>query len=308
MLIAAAGRHHMLLFGPPGVGKTLAANSLQSISAELSMEKKFEVERIYALVSNSSHDLSNIMRIPARSPHHSISKEGMLGGGAERLPGEISLSHNGILILDEVSEFKKNVIQGLREPMEKGFVEFIKSGRSYLYPADFQLILTLNPCPCGKLGWDSKPCQCTPVEIHNYWKKIGSALLDRIDIRVPVEPIPPHVLIKEKENKLQEYFYRVQEAITIQNERYRNVSFKFNNAIPAREIDSYCKLDKNALECLKDLALRYGFSARAIHSIQKLARTIADLEQMVIIQDSVIIEAVGLRQYGEGDYYWKKIY
>ena len=186
MEICAAGMHNILLFGPPGSGKTMASLRLPGILPDLKGEEALEVTRIWSQAGRLPEGVAMIKERPFRMPHHSASKEGLVGGGAEILPGEVSLAHKGVLFLDETPEFGSSLLQGMREPLENGKISIARAGNSYWYPADFQLVMAANPCPCGNLGKDSSACVCSMKEIHRYWKKIGGALLDRIDMRVPV--------------------------------------------------------------------------------------------------------------------------
>ncbi|HSV91890.1 MAG TPA: YifB family Mg chelatase-like AAA ATPase, partial [Desulfobacterales bacterium] len=188
--VAAAGRHHLLLFGPPGSGKTMAARRLPGLLPELSREEALEVTRLHSLAGTLGPCGGLIERPPVRMPHHSASTEGILGGGRSLRPGEASLAHHGILFLDEAPEFGSALLQGLREPVEEGRVTIARAGSTVTWPARFQLVLAFNPCPCGNLGRSGRVCVCSPAEIHRYWRRMGGALLDRVDIRVPVDPVP----------------------------------------------------------------------------------------------------------------------
>jgi len=189
LAVAAAGGHHVLLFGPPGCGKTLSARALGELLPQLPDDEAQEVAQIYSAAETAEENSVCIERgrPPVRMPHHSITKELMLGGGKNCGPGEISLAHLGLLIIDEASEFSRAALQSLREPLEQRKVEFLRSGRWFRYPSDFQFIMSMNPCPCGQLGVNRQPCMCRPQDIHRYWKRIGNPLLDRIPIRIPID-------------------------------------------------------------------------------------------------------------------------
>ena len=240
-------------------------------------------------------------------PHHSASAEGILGGGRLLRPGEVSLAHHGVLFLDESPEFGMSLLQGLREPVEDGWVSIARAGCSVRYPAGFQLVLAFNPCPCGNLGRESHACICSTTEIHRYWRRVGGALLDRIDIRIPLSPVTASEMCASadpQEGKAARR--RVVEAALIQRQRYAGLDFCWNSRIPAGQIDRFCALDRECRETLVRAAEKSLISSRAFHSILRMARTLADLDASEPILPAHIRGAVQHRRYGDGDFFWTR--
>jgi magnesium chelatase family protein len=306
MEVAAAGRHNIFLFGPPGSGKTMAARRFPSILPSLTDVQAIEVTKIYSIAGKLPPDTGLVTRPPFRMPHHSASQEGIIGGGKELKPGEISFAHLGVLFLDEAPEFKKSILQSLREPLEAGKVSIARASSNYWFPAEFQLILAANPCPCGNLGRDDKVCMCSVPEIEGYWKKIGGPLMDRIDLRVPIEPVRPETMFSPSGETSETVRGRVLEAGRIQRERYRGLPFNSNSRVPAGSINTFCALTDEAREGFGKAVAKLGLSSRACHSVLKIARTVADLAGEEQIRREHLFEAVQHRRYGDGDYFWSE--
>ncbi|MBN2737331.1 MAG: YifB family Mg chelatase-like AAA ATPase [Spirochaetales bacterium] len=303
MEVAAAGGHHLFLFGPPGSGKTMAARRLPGLLPDLAREEALMVTRIYS-AAGLFHPQGLLRRPGFRAPHHTASSEGVIGGGKNPRPGEVSLAHGGVLFLDEAPEFKKSLLQTLREPIEQQRVTISRANGSVWFPASFQLVLAANPCPCGNLGRKESTCHCAAREIYRYWQRLGGALLDRIDIRVPLSPTSPEELIGEKGESTEIIRQRVNRVVDIQARRYEGLGFKRNARLPPGMVDRFCILDKESRSVFTEAIKKMGLSSRACHSVLKLARTIADLDNSQMILKYHLLEAVQHRRYGDGDYYW----
>jgi magnesium chelatase family protein len=309
--IAAAGGHNALVFGPPGAGKTMLARRMPSIMAPLAPDEAVEVTRLYSLAGPFSNNGSFIDRLitkaPFRVPHHSASAEGILGGGRNPRPGEISLAHFGVLYLDETPEFRINVLQALREPLEDRVISIVRAEGPVQFPAEFQLLMTANSCPCGRLGMreSEKGCFCSPEEINRYWRKFGGALLDRVEIRTAVLPpkineMDGHVIGNEESSA--EIAKRVNAAVEIQRGRFKGTGIRRNALLPAGKTDSLCLMSEKAKNAFQKAIAKLGLSGRAYHGILRVARTIADLERKDIIEVEHILEAVQHRRLGEDPY------
>lgn len=310
MVIAASGKHHMLLFGPPGGGKSMSAARFPGLMPSLQDEQALQVSRIHSLSEKSVwpgyHGVTSMP--PVITPHYSVKKDQLIGGGIKMQPGDVSLAHNGLLILDEAAEFNPLVMRSMRNAIENRKVEFLHQGKRIWYPASFQLLLLMNACPCGRLGQEQTRCMCKPMEIHNYWKRIGSPLLDRIPIRVPAVPENLSLNHSLKELTTEEMRIQVERARSLQIKRFGEELFSVNSEIPAERISSFCNLTDNLHLLLSEIVNRSYFSARAVHSIMRIARTSADLDASENISERHLLEAVDLRKYGDGDFFWKCIY
>ena len=269
-----------------------------TILPDLTFEEALETTKIYSVLGLLPTDRPLLTSRPFRAPHHTISDAGLIGGGQTPRPGEVSLSHNGVLFLDESAEFKKHVLEVLRQPVEDGFVTISRAATSHSFPARFILVVALNPCPCGYLGDIKNSCTCTPMQIQRYESKLSGPLQDRIDIHLEVPALLYNELSGSHQGESSARIKgRVEGAREIQKERYKsNKKFYCNSQMGAKDIKKHCSLDKKSQKLLEDAVERLGLSARSYHKILKIARTIADLDQMEILQTKHIAEAIQYRR------------
>jgi magnesium chelatase family protein len=291
--VAAAGRHSLLFVGPPGTGKTMLASRLPGILPAISTEEALESAAV-ASISLSGFDPALWGRIPFRAPHHSSSSAALAGGGRPPRPGEISLAHHGVLFLDELPEFSRPALECLREPLESGQITVSRASFQTLFPARFQLVAAMNPCPCGYAGSDVRECQCAPEQIKRYRGKISGPLLDRVDMHVEVARLAPELLALTAKN-LDETSERIRERVIAAREFQLKRQGKCNAVLSVAELEIYAELLPNAQVMLNKVMTKFNLSARVYHRIIKLARTLADLEATVQITEKHLGEALHFR-------------
>ncbi|MCI5893327.1 MAG: YifB family Mg chelatase-like AAA ATPase [Clostridiales bacterium] len=294
--IAAAGGHNLLLIGPPGSGKTMLAQRLPSILPDMTFDEALEATKVHSIAGRLPKDVPMILTRPFRSPHHTVSAVGLSGGGPNPKPGEISLSHNGVLFLDELPEFRKDALEVLRQPLEDGNVTITRVNGTYSYPCNIMLVASMNPCPCGFYGDRNHDCTCTSKKISSYLSKVSGPLLDRIDLHIEVPAIEYKDLERRgKAETSAEIKARVNKARNIQTERYKGTGIYSNSQLTPALIDEYCRLGKEANSLMKDAFEKLGLSARAHNRVLKVARTIADLAGESEIKPENIAEAIMYR-------------
>jgi len=291
--IAATGRHNILFIGSPGSGKTMLAQRLSSIMPPMTFDEILETSKIYS-VSGKLENRSLITERPFRNPHHTTSQAGLVGGGSIPQPGEISLAHNGILFLDELTEFKRSTLEVLRQPLENKTVSLARAQQSLTFPASFLLIAALNPCPCGYLGDKKKSCSCSPQNIAKYLDKLSGPLVDRIDLQVPVQAIEYETIGQKKVISSAQLYEKVEIALERQRKRFSH-SLRFNAHMSVSEIELHCILTESAEVLVKKAFERLHLSMRGYHKLLKVARTIADLESSDIIDQTHVQEAIMYR-------------
>lgn len=299
--IAAAGSHNVLMIGPPGAGKTMLARRFAGIIPPLSFDEAIETTKVYSVSGLLGENEALVRRRPFRAPHHTISDAGLIGGGNAPRPGEVSLAHHGVLFLDELPEFKKSVLEVMRQPLEDREVTISRASTSVTFPADFVLVTALNPCPCGYYTDPSHECRCSAIQIKRYRDRLSGPLLDRIDLHVEVPAVGyqdlAHAPKAESSAEIRE---RVCTARQVQTDRLKNTNINCNAGMKSRHIRQFCKIDEAASAILENALEKLGLSARAYHRILKIARTIADLDGSADIAADHVREAIQYRSLDRG--------
>jgi magnesium chelatase family protein len=294
--VAASGGHNIIMVGPPGSGKSMLAIRIPTILPDMTLEEALETTKIYSVAGSMPANSALIATRPFRSPHHTISDAGLIGGGKIPRPGEVSLAHNGILFLDELPEFDKSTLEVMRQPLESGVVTIARASASLTYPASFMLAAAMNPCLCGFFGSPNKECKCTPTQVQKYMSKISGPLLDRIDIHIEVPAVPYEKLISEPTGESShDIRQRVNKTRQIQNQRFAKEHGHCNAHMQSRQIRKYCRMVDGASKLLETAIKQLGLSARAYDRILKVSRTISDLVGSDVIETEHISEAIQYR-------------
>ena len=304
MEIAAAGGHNLMMIGPPGAGKTMLARCMPTILPSMTFEEALEVTKIHSIAGILDPNEGIVWRRPFRSPHHTTTAITLTGGGAKAKPGEISMSHNGVLFLDELPEYNRKTIETLRQPLEDGVITVARVNNTIEYPAQFMLLASMNPCPCGNYGSKTKECRCSPSQIHKYLEKLSGPLMDRIDLHIEVDGVSfDDLRVRDHlEESSETIRNRVNKARAIQLSRFTGTSTKCNAKMNASQVAEYCALSGESEELVKEAFDKLNLSARAYNRILKVARTIADLDDSPTVEMQHVAEAISYRSLDKK--YW----